>query len=948
MGSFIDLVKGLPYPGTPAPGRLSGFVALVRANLVKERVHHWKHGWIWIGPGMDPRMHEHLGAYHESMSRGRFAEAAHHLGRASMIPRDPKVASHLAEQASRIAHGAPGPEGRVTAAERATHGHMAEAHRAAAAGDHQGARQSLEFAAANGPNEHSRATIRGYSREAAVAHLPQPAPVPAGKPGRTAAKPRAAAGVPAVTHVRSIIDSPTHDEAVGHAAKLKGKDLTEAMRLAGVQAMPKDTADQKRGRLVHGLHGSVRTTNAIDSGVAGTWDTSGNADARAAERGAQRIAEFRAARHAEVNQRLPAESLGVVEPMSAADHLDHAEAAIRAGDHAAAVNHLTSAAGKTSDRKLRAEIEGSRNRLAGAIMHGGPATDDGLGGRSTAELRAIAAAEGLALPPRGKKAELVQAIRDQRHNRDRGGARVFATEGGQFGAPAKAEPAPTVSSRSAGKRPPWVTHTNGNPRDLTGAARGHTSRRDAYRQVAADAASGHSHTHVLHDDKTERFGGARGPQLYETVHHNETPHVAGAPAAADVRGVLRGHRSAAEARDYLDGLGLDQAGYRKLAEDLDVPFQSRDTKAKIRDNIVAVHVRGRAITEAVRDPRIPAAGLPGLRGAPSFPEMRTQHGSSAVSRARAMHRRGESPQTIAEMLHGQADQLRSEPVRDSRDMARNTLDYSPQEMRGASSADVKELRALARDFASRPEPAGDRATPEQHMDAAMTALRSGDSATAARHLEARGAQLSAAANAARQRDVIEELAAAHQLPTVPDVPAAAPAKVIGAASPERQAAARTAVTRYVAGGTVASVAQEMGISPSKVRSMLAESGIQMRQPGGRRGPRAPRLGAPVPADAVDRMRNATSREEALALAEPLRGPALDEALRHAGSTVNLRTRKDKITHLVEMTAGRRLDFDAIGRVVRGEPAPGFAQQRDRRLPKGAGFVDMVRAVVRAR
>jgi hypothetical protein len=63
-------------------------------------------------------------------------------------------------------------------------------------------------------------------------------------------------------------------------------------------------------------------------------------------------------------------------------------------------------------------------------------------GRTTAELREIAKAEGIPLPSRGSREELAQTIRDHRFNRDeRVGANVFSTTTGKFGdaplAPAK-------------------------------------------------------------------------------------------------------------------------------------------------------------------------------------------------------------------------------------------------------------------------------------------------------------------------------------------------------------------------------------------------------------------------------------------------------------------------------------------------------------------------------
>jgi hypothetical protein len=86
-------------------------------------------------------------------------------------------------------------------------------------------------------------------------------------------------------------------------------------------------------------------------------------------------------------------------------------------------------------------------KMAGAKAPAG--VGDSVDGRTTAQLRQIAKAEGIPLPARGTRDQLAQAIRDQRFNRDNVGANVFSTPTGQFGA----APSPAVAKMTRGAAP---------------------------------------------------------------------------------------------------------------------------------------------------------------------------------------------------------------------------------------------------------------------------------------------------------------------------------------------------------------------------------------------------------------------------------------------------------------------------------------------------------------
>lgn len=61
---------------------------------------------------------------------------------------------------------------------------------------------------------------------------------------------------------------------------------------------------------------------------------------------------------------------------SSTDHVKAAAAAVKAGDHATAINHLTAAMGKTTGAE-RAALKAHRDKLARKVMHGtGNATSD--------------------------------------------------------------------------------------------------------------------------------------------------------------------------------------------------------------------------------------------------------------------------------------------------------------------------------------------------------------------------------------------------------------------------------------------------------------------------------------------------------------------------------------------------------------------------------------------
>jgi hypothetical protein len=122
--------------------------------LVKaEGVHHWKHGWIWIGPGQPPEWYQHMGRHHEAMAGGRFDDAREHLSRAATALRraggetNHAHASEVEVHGSDIGRNSPvGGKGKVTAAERKFHTRAAMAHDAAARGDHEAAERHAKQA----------------------------------------------------------------------------------------------------------------------------------------------------------------------------------------------------------------------------------------------------------------------------------------------------------------------------------------------------------------------------------------------------------------------------------------------------------------------------------------------------------------------------------------------------------------------------------------------------------------------------------------------------------------------------------------------------------------------------------------------------------------------------------------------------------------------------------
>jgi hypothetical protein len=110
------------------------------ATLTKA-VHNWSHGWVWHGAGPNPRLHGHMAEHHKAMSEGRFKDAHGHITTAAMAARaggDHKHAAELEAHAGDIAANSGGAKGKVTAAQAKMHGHLAEAHRAAASGDAAG------------------------------------------------------------------------------------------------------------------------------------------------------------------------------------------------------------------------------------------------------------------------------------------------------------------------------------------------------------------------------------------------------------------------------------------------------------------------------------------------------------------------------------------------------------------------------------------------------------------------------------------------------------------------------------------------------------------------------------------------------------------------------------------------------------------------------------------
>jgi hypothetical protein len=1222
---------------------------MVRAALVKAgKVHHWRHGWIWVGPGVDPRLHGHLADYHRSMSRGQFQEAAHHLQVGSMGA-DRATASRLAEHATQIARNAPGPTGRVSAAERATHESYAAAHAAAGAGRHDEARAHLEHAAGSAPNNLSRETIAG--------HLGHPAPV----------KAKPAAKVPAATHVRAIIDSHTHDEANGHAAKLKGAELEEALRLAGVDNR-RGTVAERRNDLVHRLAGNSINSATIRHGwagdpaafeadrakyrermhaevtgrlgppaasrvkerghvtaaeyqmrvqamrpaappteatvraiidakttdealahagklkgndltealrLAGVPSRGGSAEQRRRdlvshlssgprgfhEMGAygtgseadQKLADVQARLHAEVNHRLPPQEFPAEEhkplhdpmdtpltaaghiaaahqataagrhqeakdhldqaltlapdkktrdqvlghlkdaqdarvragqhsywtppappkkwythnearpgqdhsalrhpsqraayeqvaadaaaghphthvlvddgkerhggargpqlyetihhpeggapaepPMTAVGHMDAANTAIRHGDLATAINHLTAAEGKTTDKKTRANIRAARARLAAAAMGkpastarprkltegerisadlvaarreafqrqhghltaaeheaaavaagrqgrrltgsaggrqlalaadhaaaarelraaehgaGAPSADD-LRGRSSAELRRIAAAEGVPLPRRGSPDQLAQVIRDVRYNREHGGARVFATT-------------PTAGGAATERPTRYGALTTQNLRDKIDSPRTSAgARAEMQRELSI---------------RTGRDTAAQD-RLRDLVQGPT------APAAVDESAPLRGDPEGDNMRMHGDSvtMGLARAyaaagrnGSANRMMDLrrraTTPGPDRITPQAVVDELRALHAQEQdPRLKAQLDQAISAVDAP-QRALPDIPENTPPHALRLIQelnaipharkrdgeRAGAGHIEGPSlVEQVGQVYRDAAAGERGDSGRSPIDRIRNILRDKTHESNEAafhlwSMADAletvegpngreasplsRELRAWERGqlpadqiaqaqgrlveathrqrLAARHDPAGyasvsaerysaaadlaalqqagePRLTEQQHLDAALTALRSGDSGTAARHLEARGGQLSAVENAARARDVITESAAA-----------------------------------------------------SRRKPVSAQA-------------------------AVSSITDSSSYAEAVQHAAGLRGAALDEALRQTGTTARFRTADDKRRHLVELLYGRNADSLAIERLV---------QDRRRGAPKGFGFVDLVRA-----
>jgi hypothetical protein len=122
-----------------------------QALLTKAGIHNWKHGWVWVGAGPNPRLHEHMAAHHEAMSKGKFAEAASHLHAASMVANSDhkkELADRLMAHAGEITSGAPAKSGKMTAAEKKLHQHLAAAHHAAASPSKMGMEHHLSEATA--------------------------------------------------------------------------------------------------------------------------------------------------------------------------------------------------------------------------------------------------------------------------------------------------------------------------------------------------------------------------------------------------------------------------------------------------------------------------------------------------------------------------------------------------------------------------------------------------------------------------------------------------------------------------------------------------------------------------------------------------------------------------------------------------------------------------------
>jgi len=134
-----------------------------QALLTKAGVHEWKHGWIWVGPGPNPRLHGHMKAHHEAMAKGKWAEATNHLHAASMVAnsdKDKALADRLMEHAGRITSGAPSTSGKMTVAERNLHQHLAMAHDEAAHGQHDQAMHHVMQA-----NEQRKRLERRHGKE---------------------------------------------------------------------------------------------------------------------------------------------------------------------------------------------------------------------------------------------------------------------------------------------------------------------------------------------------------------------------------------------------------------------------------------------------------------------------------------------------------------------------------------------------------------------------------------------------------------------------------------------------------------------------------------------------------------------------------------------------------------------------------------------------------------
>lgn len=122
-----------------------------QALLTKAGIHNWKHGWIWTGAGPNPRLHDHMAAHHAAMSKGKFAEAAGHLHAASMVANSDhkkELADRLMAHAGDIAANAPAKSGKMTAAEKKLHQHLAAAHHAAASPSKFGMEHHLSEATA--------------------------------------------------------------------------------------------------------------------------------------------------------------------------------------------------------------------------------------------------------------------------------------------------------------------------------------------------------------------------------------------------------------------------------------------------------------------------------------------------------------------------------------------------------------------------------------------------------------------------------------------------------------------------------------------------------------------------------------------------------------------------------------------------------------------------------